>query len=67
MLKRPNSGVSCALETTASFLALPVPCIPGPGPDGRARPRGPGNEDEFEIFSFRTLRHRQFVASQKES
>jgi hypothetical protein len=27
--KRPNSRV-CALETTASFLALPVPCIPGP-------------------------------------
>jgi hypothetical protein len=29
VLKRPNSRV-CALETTASFLALPVPCIPGP-------------------------------------
>jgi hypothetical protein len=30
MLTSPNSRV-CALETTASFLALPVPCIPGPG------------------------------------
>ena len=42
MLKRPNLR-ACALETTASFLALPVPCVPGPR---EARPRaGPGDED----------------------
>ena len=46
MLKWPNSR-ACALETTASFLALPVPCVPGPRGGGRARPRGPGDEDEY--------------------
>jgi hypothetical protein len=37
VLKRPNSRVF-ALETTASFLALPVPCIPA-GPMKVARDR----------------------------
>ena len=36
MLKRPNSS-ACALETTASFLAIPVPCFPGPREDARSR------------------------------
>ena len=36
---------ACALETTASFLALPVPCVPGPREDARGR----GNEDGFEV------------------
>ena len=39
MLKRPNSR-ACALKTTASSLALPVPCVPGPREDAR------GQEDE---------------------
>jgi hypothetical protein len=34
VLKRPNS-TACALETTASFLPLPVPCVPGPREDAR--------------------------------
>jgi hypothetical protein len=37
LLKRPNSRVWCALETTASFLALPFPCIPGPMKVARGR------------------------------
>ena len=37
VLKRPNSR-ACALEITASFLVLPVPCVPGPMGD-------PGDED----------------------
>ena len=40
VLKRPNSR-AFALGTSASFLALPVPCVPGPMEDAR----GPGNED----------------------
>jgi hypothetical protein len=36
MLKHPNSR-ACALETAASFFALPVPCFPGPGKDARGR------------------------------
>ena len=40
VLKRPNSR-ACALETTASFLALLVPCIPEP----MKVARGPGSED----------------------
>jgi hypothetical protein len=36
VLKRPNSR-ACALETTASFLVLPVPCIPGPMKVARGR------------------------------
>ena len=36
VLKRSNSR-ACALETTASFLALPVPCIPGPMKVARGR------------------------------
>ena len=61
MLKRLNSR-ACALETTASFLALLVPYVPGPREDaggrealwtrmprayeGRARTRGPGKGDD---------------------
>jgi hypothetical protein len=40
VLKRPNSR-ECILETTARFLALPVPCVPGP----RENARGTGDED----------------------
>jgi hypothetical protein len=36
VLKRPNSR-ACALETTVSFFALPVPCVPGPREDARGR------------------------------
>jgi hypothetical protein len=36
VLKRPNSR-ACALETIASFLALPVPCIPRPMKIARSR------------------------------
>ena len=36
VLKRPNSG-AFALGTTASFLALPVPCVPGPMEAARGR------------------------------
>ena len=36
MLKRPSSR-ACALETAASFLALPVPCVPGTGENARGR------------------------------
>jgi hypothetical protein len=36
VLKHPNSR-ACALETAASFLALPVPCVPGPGEEARGR------------------------------
>jgi hypothetical protein len=36
VLKRPNSR-ACALETTASFFALPVSCVPGPREDARGR------------------------------
>jgi hypothetical protein len=36
VLKRPNPR-ACALETTASFLALPVPYDPGPREDTRGR------------------------------
>jgi hypothetical protein len=36
VLKRPHSR-ACALETTASFLALPVPCAPEPREDARGR------------------------------
>jgi hypothetical protein len=42
--KRPKSR-ACALETTANFLALTVPCIPGP--EGSARLRGPGYENAY--------------------
>ena len=35
-IKRPNSRV-CALETTANFLALPVPRIAGPMEVARGR------------------------------
>ena len=45
-VKRPNTR-ACALETTASFLALPVPCVSGPTED--ARPRGPGDEDGSSV------------------
>ena len=36
MLQRPNSR-ACALETTASFLALLVPYVPGPREDAGGR------------------------------
>jgi hypothetical protein len=36
MLKRPNSR-ACALEFTASLLALPVSCVPGPREDACGR------------------------------
>jgi hypothetical protein len=36
VLKHPNSR-ACAIETAASFLALLVPCVPGPGEDARGR------------------------------
>ena len=42
MLKHPNSR-ACALETAASFLALPGPCVPGTGENAR----GPGDEDDL--------------------
>ena len=36
MLKHPNSR-ACALETAASFLALPGPCVAGTGENARGR------------------------------
>jgi hypothetical protein len=54
VLKHPSSR-ACALETAASFLALPVPCVPGPGEDAR----GPGDENdlgrEFLLMSLELL------------
>jgi hypothetical protein len=47
VLKRPNWR-ACALETTARFLALPVPCVPGPREDAR----GPGNEDGVALWGW---------------
>ena len=63
MLKRPNSR-ACALETTASFLALPIPCIPEPMMDARARGSRCNRETCCQIISliFRYTRNLPFTS-----
>ena len=58
----PNSRV-CALETTASFLALPVPCIPGPRGGVRTIPAcNAVRRDFFTYYRFLALRRHCSVA-----
>ena len=58
-LKRPNSNV-CALETTASLLALPVPCVPGPREDVRDQEALGTRMDNFSKIIMKWTRQPDF-------